>query len=123
MPFSRFGTGQRNEVGFAPVVQLPVPMGLGPILQHPFQPRFGEAPLGPIYGALHYIDGLGYLGSAPPVVCLQKNPRPDDHPSRAFPRPVPMLELFPLFQAHPDAILYPDHIATPSTLSIVRVAP
>ena len=80
MSLWRFGAGQSDQVGFAPVVQLPVPMGLGPILQHPFQPRFGEAPLGPIYGALHNIDGLGHLGSVPPLIRLEENPGPDDHP-------------------------------------------
>ena len=37
------GAGQRDEVGFAPVVQLPVPMGLGSVVKHPCQPRFGGA--------------------------------------------------------------------------------
>ena len=64
MPFWRYGAGQSDQslprtgygVGFAPVVQLPVPMGLGPVLQHPFQPLFGEAPLDPVYGAQGQVD-------------------------------------------------------------------
>ena len=80
MPFRRFGAGQGDEVGFAPVVQLPVPMGLGPVFQHPFQPRFGEAPLDPKYRALGHIQGFRHLGSGPSLIGLEQNPCPDDHP-------------------------------------------
>ena len=39
------GCGQSDQAGFAPVIQLAVPFGLGPVLDCPSQPLFGETPL------------------------------------------------------------------------------
>ena len=41
MPFGRVAARQRNQVGFAPIVQLAIPIGLGVVVQHALQPRFG----------------------------------------------------------------------------------
>ena len=43
--FGRGAAGQSDQVGFAPVVRLAVPVGLGPVLDRPVQPLFGETPL------------------------------------------------------------------------------
>ena len=97
MPLRRWAAGQRRRVGFAPVVQLPVPLGLGPVLQNPFQPSLGEAPLDPVHRAQGHIQGFRHLGSEPTVVGLEQYPRPGGHPGRAFPgtnhmfQPVPLL--------------------------------
>ena len=36
--FRRWAAGQRDQVGFAPVVQLAVPVDLAPVPQGPVQP-------------------------------------------------------------------------------------
>ena len=43
--------GQRDEVGFAPAVQLSMPVGLAPVPQGPGQPLLGKTLLDPVYGA------------------------------------------------------------------------
>ena len=70
MPFRRRAAGQSNQVGFAPVVQLPGPVGLGTVLQNPLQPFFGKALLDPVYGAQGHIQSFGRLGCRPTVVAL-----------------------------------------------------
>ena len=70
MPFRRRAAGQSNQVGFAPVVQLPGPVGLGTVLQNPLQPFFGKALLDPVYGAQGHIQSFGHLGCRPTVVAL-----------------------------------------------------
>ena len=66
-------------MGFAPAVQLAVPVGLGPVLKRPIQPILGEAPLDAEHRALghihngvqsrHTIDGLNG-GYCRPQSCL-----------------------------------------------------
>ena len=41
MPLRRRVAGQDDQVGLAPVIQLPAPVGLGMVLQNPRQPFFG----------------------------------------------------------------------------------
>ena len=38
MALGGWAAGEGNQVGFAPVIKFPVPMGLGPVPQHPFHP-------------------------------------------------------------------------------------
>ena len=45
MAFRRVAARQRNQVGFAPIVQLAIPVGLGMVVQHALQPLFGVPPL------------------------------------------------------------------------------
>ena len=71
MPWGRWAAGQRDEVGFPPVIQLPVPVRLGPVLQHPFQSTLGKTPLDPVHRALGRIQGLGHPGSGPARISLQ----------------------------------------------------
>ena len=72
MPCRRRTAGQRDQslprtgygVGLAPVVQLPMPVGLAPVPQGPSQPLLGKSLLDPLYGAQRHIQGLP-LGEPP----------------------------------------------------------
>ena len=66
--FRRWAAGQRDEVGFAPVVQLAVPVDLAPVPQGPVQPFLGKALLNPVHGAQRHIQGFRHLGSSPTIV-------------------------------------------------------
>ena len=50
--------GQGDKMGFAPVIQLAVPVRLGPVPERPVQPILGEAPLEAEHRALGHIQGL-----------------------------------------------------------------
>ena len=113
MPFRRFGTGQRNEVGFAPVVQFPAPVGLGTVLQNSRQPFLGKALIDPVHCAQGHIQGFSHLGRRPTVVALEENPGPGGDSGRAFPNPNRMLQFFPLFRRQPHCVLVPDHHCHP----------
>ena len=63
---------QRDQVGLAPVVQLPVPVGLAPVPQEPSQPLLGKSLLDPVYGAQRPIQGLRHLGDAQPSSLLSR---------------------------------------------------
>ena len=68
--FGRRAAGQSDQVGFAPVVQFPAPVGLGTVLQNPRQPFFGKALLDPVHCAQGHIQGFSHLGRRPTVVAL-----------------------------------------------------
>ena len=59
-----------DQVGLAPVVQLPGPVGLGTVLQNLLQPFFGKALLDPVYRAQGHIQSFGHLGRGPTVAAL-----------------------------------------------------
>ena len=63
------GAGLR-ERWFAPVVQLPVPMGLGPVLQHPSQSLLGKAALDAEHRALGHIRAWATWGADQPASVL-----------------------------------------------------
>ena len=113
MAFRRRTAGQRDQVGLAPVVQLPMPVGLAPVPQGPSQPLLGKSLLDPLYGAQRHIQGFRHLGSRPTVVALEQNPRPGHHSGRAFPYPNQMLQFLPLFRRQPHCVFVPDHHCHP----------
>ena len=98
-----------DEAGLAPVVQLPRPLGLGPVLQNPCQPFLSEAPLDAEHRAFRNVQCSSHLGGAPSFVGLEQNPRPSRYPGRAFPSANQMLELLPFFRSQPHYILFLDH--------------
>ena len=72
MAFRRRTAGQRDQVGLAPVVQLPMPVGLAPVPQGPSQPLLGKSLLYPVYGAQRHIQGFRHLGDAQPSSLLSR---------------------------------------------------
>ena len=70
------GTGQGDEMGPGPVFQLAVPVGLGPVLEHPVQPVLGETPLDALYARLGHVQSLGHLGSGPALAGLEQDAGP-----------------------------------------------
>ena len=112
MPCRRRAAGQGDQVGLAPVVQLPAPVGLGTVLQNPRQPFFGKALLDPVHGAQGHIQGFSHLGRWPTVVALEENPGPGGDSGRAFPNPNQTLEFFPLLRRQPHCVLVPDQFTS-----------
>ena len=117
MAFRRRTAGQRDQslprtgygVGLAPVVQLPMPVGLAPVPQGPSQSLLGKSLLDPLYGAQRHIQGFRHLGSRPTGVALEQNPGPGGQSGRAFPYPNQMLQFLPLFRRQPHRLLITNH--------------
>ena len=70
MAFRGRAAGQGDQVGFAPVVQLAGPVGLGTVLQDPSQPILAEALLDPVHRAQRHIQPFSHPGRRPTVVAL-----------------------------------------------------
>ena len=81
MSFRRWATGQGDQVGFAPALQLPLPVRLDPVLQHPSQPSFGKAALDVEHRVLDHIQGLSHPGRRSTCIGLEQNPSPSSHPN------------------------------------------
>ena len=81
MAFGRVAARQRNQVGFAPIVQLAIPVGLGMVVQDALQPLFGVPPFGAEHRALRRVQSRHHLGGTPPFVSLEQDARPIDDPS------------------------------------------
>ena len=78
--FRSRAAGQGDEMGFRPVVQVAVPVGLGPVPERPVQPILGEAPLDAEHRALGHIQSLGHLGRRPALVGLEQDAGPSRNP-------------------------------------------
>ena len=73
MAFRRRTAGQRDQVGLAPVVQLPMPVGLAPVPQGPSQPLLGKSLLDPVYGRPSATSrASAHLGDAQPSSLLSR---------------------------------------------------
>ena len=90
----------------------PVSVGLDSVFQRPLQSVLGKAPLQAEYRALRYIQGLGHLGSRPPLVGLQQNAGPSGNPSRTLPSANHMLQLVALLRRQLDPKFLPGHTIT-----------
>ena len=73
MPLGSVAARQRNQVGFCLVIQLPIPIGLGVVVQHAVQSLLGVPTLGAEHRALRRIQGRCDLGSTPPFVGLEQD--------------------------------------------------
>ena len=72
MALGRVAARQRNQVGFAPIVQLAIPVGLGMVVQHALQPRFGVPPFGAEHRALRRVQSRRHLGALHPSSVLSR---------------------------------------------------
>ena len=66
MAFERVAARQRNQVGFIPIVQLAIPVGLGMVVLHALQPLFGVPPFGAEHRALRRVQSRRHLGALHP---------------------------------------------------------
>ena len=104
--------GQGDQVGLATVIQLAVPVGLGPVPERPVQPILGEAPLEAEHRALGHVQGLGHPRRRPALTGLEQDARPGRNPGRTLPRPDQMLQLVAFLRRQPDGKFLPDHNTT-----------
>ena len=104
--------GQRDQMGFAPVIQLAVPMGLGPVPERPVQPIFGEAPLEAEHRALGHIQSLGHPGGGLAFTGLEQDASPGRIPGWTLPRPNHVLQLVAFLRCQPNREFLSDHTAT-----------
>ncbi len=63
---------QGNQVSFAPIIQLAIPLGLGVVVQHAAQSFLGVPPLGAEHRARRRIQGRRHLRSAPALIVLSR---------------------------------------------------
>ena len=59
-------------MGLRPVIQLAVPVGLDPVLEHTVQSALGEAPLDVEHRDLGHVQGLGHPGRDQPSPVFSK---------------------------------------------------
>ena len=83
------GAGQGHQMRPGLVVQLAVPVGLGPVLEHTVQSVLGETPLDAEHAGLGHVQRLGHLGGGPPFVGLEQDAGPGPQPWPGFCRPGP----------------------------------
>ena len=80
MPLGRVAARQHNQslprtgygVGFAPIVQLPIPVGLGMVVLHAVQSLLGVPTFGAEHRARRRIQGRRHLRSAPALIVLSR---------------------------------------------------
>ena len=85
MALGSIAARQGNQMGFTPIIQLAIPIGLGMVVQHTVQSFLGVPPFGAEHRARRRVQGRRHLGSAPPFVGLEQDARPIDDPSGALP--------------------------------------
>ena len=64
MAIGRWAARQRNQVGFAPIVQLAIPVGLDPVLDDSRQSLLDVPPFGPVHRTLGHVQSGRHLGCA-----------------------------------------------------------
>ena len=104
--------GQGDQVGLATVVQLAVPVGLGPVPERPVQPILGETPLEAKHRALGHIQGLGHPRRGPALAGLEQDAGPGYDPGRTPPCPDHVLQLVAFLRRQPDRKFLSDHTDT-----------
>ena len=89
---------QGNQVGFASIIQLPVPVGLRMVVQHALQTLVVVPPFGAKHCALRRVQRRRHLGSAPTLIGLEQDPGPIDDPSRVLAATDQSLQLAVIFR-------------------------
>ena len=122
MPCRRRAAGQgdqslpRTGYGWAspPVVQLPVPVGLGTVLQHPANPSSVKRCLTRYTVPRATSKASATWGAGQPSSLLRRTRALAVTRGRVFPNPNQTLEFFPLFRYHRTAYLSLTITATPA---------
>ena len=100
---------QGNQVGFTPIIQLAIPIGLGVVVQHAAQSFLGVPPFGAEHRARRRIQGRRHLESAPALISLEQDARPIDDPSGALAATDQPLQLVPIFRRQPYRVFLCNH--------------
>ena len=78
MALGRITARQGNQMGLATIIQLPVPIGLGMVVQHTVQSLLSVPPFGAQHRARRGVQRRRHLARAPSFVSLEQDPRPSD---------------------------------------------
>ncbi len=113
---------QGNQMGFTPIVQLAIPIGLGMVIQHTVQPLLGVPPFGAEHRARRRIQGRRHLGSTPPFVGLEQDARPIDDPSGALATTDQPLQLVPIFRRQPYRVFLRNYGCRTSRAAVCQTA-
>ena len=114
MSLRRWAAGQNDQVGFAPVVHLAVPVGLGPVLDRPVRPTPSSAKRRLIRYTVPSDTSKAWatLGAVQPSLVLEQDAGPGRNPGRTLPSPDHMLQPIALLRCQPDGKLLSDHATT-----------
>ena len=122
MPLGGVAARQRNQMGFCLVIQLPIPVGLGVVVQHAVQSLLGVPTLGAEHRALRRVQGHRHLRSTPSVVSLEQDARPIDDPSRALAAADQLTKLVPIFHRQPYRVFLLNHGCHTSRTAVCQSA-
>ena len=106
------GAGQGDEMGPGPVIQLAVPVGLGPVLKHSVQAVLRETPLGAVYAGLGRVQSLGHLGSRSALAGLEQDAGPRSNSGRTPASPHQTFQPVTFLRGEPDRKLLSNHTGT-----------
>ena len=109
MALGRVAARQGNQVGFASIIQLAIPIGLRMVVQHAVQSFLPIPSFGAEHRARRRVQGHRHLRSAPPVVSLEQDARPIDDPSRALTATDQPIQLGLIFRRQPYRIFLRNH--------------
>ena len=101
MAFRSVAAGQGDQVGFTPIIQLAIPVGLGMVVEHAVQALLDVPPLGAKHRARRRVQRRRHLGCAPALVGLEQDARPIDDPSGVLAFPDQALQLGSVFLRQP----------------------
>ena len=113
---------QGNQVGFTPIVQLAIPIGLGVVVQHAAQSFLGVPPFGAEHRARRRVQGRRHLASAPARISLEQDARPIDDPSGALAATDQPLQLVPIFRRQPYRVFLCNHGCHTSRTAVCQSA-
>ena len=89
--FGSVAARQGDQVGFAAIIQLAIPVGLGMVVEHTVQSLLGVPPLGAEHRALRRVQRRRHLGRVPALIGLEQDARPIDDARRVDHRCTPIL--------------------------------
>ena len=111
----RWATRQGDQVGLALIVQLAIPVGLDPILQHAIQTFLSVPPFGPVHRTLGHVQSVRNLGCVPSLSNFEQDARPGDDTSRTFAATYQSAQLLAFLRRQLYRVLFQGHVCHTSS--------
>ena len=122
MALGSIAARQGNQMGFTPIIQLAITIGLGMVVQHTVQSFLGVPPFGAEHRARRRVQGRRHLGSTPPFDSLEQDARPIDDPSGALATTDQPLQLGPIFRRQPYRVFLRNYGCHTSRAAVCQTA-